>query len=67
MSLHRKQASVYDLAQLVPSAAGLLIQKEPQVLDRLTENPSAHTRSFSAGSKVSDKWAVIEHLLPAWN
>ena len=37
--VHRKQASVYELAQLLPSAAGTLIQAELEVLDRLTENP----------------------------
>ena len=37
--VHRKQASVYDLAEILPSAAGFLIEKEVEVLDRLTENP----------------------------
>ena len=37
--VHRKQASVYELAQLLPSAAGLLIAAELDVLDRLTETP----------------------------
>ncbi len=62
--VHRKQASVYDLAQLVPSAAGLLIQKELEVLDRLTENPERPYTVVLGGSKVSDKLGVIEHLLP---
>ncbi|KEP75564.1 phosphoglycerate kinase [Microbacterium sp. SUBG005] len=62
--VHRKQASVYDLAQLVPSAAGLLIQKELEVLDRLTEIPERPYTVVLGGSKVSDKLGVIEHLLP---
>ncbi|WP_424463780.1 phosphoglycerate kinase [Pseudoclavibacter helvolus] len=62
--VHRKQASVYDLPQLVPSAAGLLVANELEVLERLT---SAVDRPYSVvlgGSKVSDKLGVIEHLLP---
>ncbi|PPG29323.1 phosphoglycerate kinase [Pseudoclavibacter sp. RFBB5] len=62
--VHRKQASVYDLPQLVPSAAGLLVANELEVLERLT---SAVERPYSVvlgGSKVSDKLGVIEHLLP---
>lgn len=62
--VHRKQASVYDLAQIVPSAAGLLIQKELEVLDRLTENAERPYTVVLGGSKVSDKLGVIEHLLP---
>ncbi len=62
--VHRKQASVYELAQLVPSAAGLLIATELDVLDRLTENPQRPYTVVLGGSKVSDKLGVIEHLLP---
>jgi len=62
--VHRKQASVYDLAQLLPSAAGYLIEKEVDVLDRLTENPERPYAVVLGGSKVSDKLGVIEHLLP---
>lgn len=62
--VHRKQASVYDLAQLLPSAAGLLIEKEVDVLDRLTENPESPYAVVLGGSKVSDKLGVIQHLLP---
>ena len=62
--VHRKQASVYDLAQLLPSAAGTLIEKELDVLDRLTENPERPYTVVLGGSKVSDKLGVIEHLLP---
>ncbi|MBN9183560.1 MAG: phosphoglycerate kinase [Microbacterium sp.] len=62
--VHRKQASVYDLAEILPSAAGLLIEKELEVLDRLTENPQRPYTVVLGGSKVSDKLGVIEHLLP---
>jgi phosphoglycerate kinase len=62
--VHRKQASVYELAQLLPSAAGFLIEKEVEVLDRLTENPERPYTVVLGGSKVSDKLGVIEHLLP---
>lgn len=62
--VHRKQASVYDLAKLVPSAAGLLIETELGVLDRLTENPERPYTVVLGGSKVSDKLGVISHLLP---
>ena len=62
--VHRKQASVYDLARLLPSAAGYLIEKEVDVLDRLTENPERPYAVVLGGSKVSDKLGVIEHLLP---
>jgi len=62
--VHRKQASVYDLAQILPSAAGFLIEKEVDVLDRLTENPERPYAVVLGGSKVSDKLGVIEHLLP---
>jgi len=62
--VHRKQASVYELAQLLPSAAGLLIESELDVLDRLTENPERPYTVVLGGSKVSDKLGVISHLLP---
>lgn len=62
--VHRKQASVYDLAEILPSAAGFLIQKEVDVLDRLTENPERPYTVVLGGSKVSDKLGVIAHLLP---
>ncbi|MBW9093960.1 phosphoglycerate kinase [Microbacterium jejuense] len=62
--VHRKQASVYDLAEILPSAAGFLIEKEVDVLDRLTENPERPYTVVLGGSKVSDKLGVIAHLLP---
>ncbi len=62
--VHRKQASVYELAQVLPSAAGTLIVTELDVLDRLTENPEKPYAVVLGGSKVSDKLGVIAHLLP---
>lgn len=65
--VHRKQASVYELAQLLPSAAGLLIEKELDVLTRLTTSAERPYAVVLGGSKVSDKLAVIDHLLPTVN
>ncbi len=62
--VHRKQASVFELAELLPSAAGLLIETELTVLERLTENPERPYTVVLGGSKVSDKLGVIAHLLP---
>jgi phosphoglycerate kinase len=62
--VHRKQASVYELATALPSAAGTLIATELDVLDRLTENPERPYAVVLGGSKVSDKLGVIGHLLP---
>jgi phosphoglycerate kinase len=62
--VHRKQASVYELAGLLPSAAGTLIATELDVLDKLTENPERPYTVVLGGSKVSDKLGVIGHLLP---
>jgi phosphoglycerate kinase len=62
--VHRKQASVYELAELLPSAAGTLIATELDVLDRLTESPMKPYAVVLGGSKVSDKLGVIAHLLP---
>lgn len=61
--VHRKQASVYDLAQLLPSAAGLLVEAELQVLQRLTGHPVRPYTVVLGGSKVSDKLGVISHLI----
>ena len=65
--VHRKQASVYELPSLKPSAAGLLIAAELDVLDRLTESPERPYTVVLGGSKVSDKLGVIDHLLPRVN
>jgi phosphoglycerate kinase len=62
--VHRRQASVYELAQQLPSAAGLLIAAEVAVLDRLTKTPERPYTVVLGGSKVSDKIGVISHLLP---
>ncbi len=62
--VHRKQASVYELAKALPSAAGSLITTELSVLDQLTENPKRPYAVVLGGSKVSDKLGVIGHLLP---
>ena len=62
--VHRKQASVYELARALPSAAGLLIAAELDVLDRLTANPAKPYTVVLGGSKVSDKLGVIDALLP---
>ncbi|AOY56093.1 phosphoglycerate kinase [Candidatus Rhodoluna planktonica] len=62
--VHRKQASVFELAKALPSVAGFLIEKELEVLTRLTENPERPYTVVLGGSKVSDKLGVIDHLLP---
>ncbi len=62
--VHRKQASVYELAEELPSAAGLLIEQELTVLERLTVNPEKPYTVVLGGSKVSDKLDVIGALLP---
>ncbi|MDQ1581656.1 MAG: phosphoglycerate kinase [Microbacteriaceae bacterium] len=62
--VHRKQASVYELAKALPSAAGQLISTELDVLERLTESPERPYAVVLGGSKVSDKLGVIGHLLP---
>ena len=62
--VHRKQASVFELPNLLPSAAGLLVEREVHVLERLTRNPERPYTVVLGGSKVSDKLAVIAALLP---
>jgi phosphoglycerate kinase len=61
--LHRKQASVYDLAQRLPHAAGGLVVAEIEVLRQLTESPRRPYVVVLGGSKVSDKLGVIDNLL----
>ena len=61
--VHRKQASVYDVAQRLPSAMGDLVAAEIGVLRRLTENPERPYAVVLGGSKVSDKLGVIDNLL----
>jgi len=62
--VHRKQASVYDVAELLPAYAGGLVLAEVEVLRRLTGSPDRPYVVVLGGSKVSDKLAVIESLLP---
>jgi phosphoglycerate kinase len=62
--VHRAQASVTDVEALLPSAAGLLVEQELDVLERLTSRPEAPYTVVLGGSKVSDKLAVIDSLLP---
>ncbi|WP_043727106.1 phosphoglycerate kinase [Nocardia asiatica] len=62
--VHRKQASVYDVAQLLPHYAGTLVAAEVEVLAKLSENPDRPYAVVLGGSKVSDKLAVIEALAP---
>ena len=61
--VHRKQASVYDVAQRLPHAAGKLVFKEIDSLSRATENPERPYVVILGGSKVSDKLGVIANLL----
>ncbi len=63
-AVHRKHASVYDVAQRLPSYAGRLVTQELDVLTRLTTDPERPYVVVLGGSKVSDKLAVIEALLP---
>ncbi|MGN6721224.1 MAG: phosphoglycerate kinase [Marmoricola sp.] len=61
--VHRKQASVYDVAQRLPHAMGSLVAAEVDVLKRLTESPERPYVVVLGGSKVSDKLGVIDNLL----
>jgi phosphoglycerate kinase len=61
--VHRKQASVYDVALRLPHAMGHLVATEIGVLRRLTENPERPYVVVLGGSKVSDKLGVIDNLL----
>ncbi|MCV7422903.1 phosphoglycerate kinase [Mycobacterium yunnanensis] len=60
--VHRKQASVYDVATLLPHYAGLLVDTEVKVLEQLTSSTERPYAVVLGGSKVSDKLAVIENL-----
>ncbi len=62
--VHRKQASVFDVASILPAYAGGLVLAELEVLRRLTGAPERPYVVVLGGSKVSDKLAVIESLLP---
>ncbi|MDQ1705253.1 MAG: phosphoglycerate kinase [Frankiaceae bacterium] len=63
-AVHRKHASVFDVALRLPHAAGDLVRREVDVLNRLTRDPQRPYVVVLGGSKVSDKLAVIESLLP---
>ena len=62
--VHRKQASVYEVAQRLPHYAGYLVSNETAVLNKLTVAPGRPYAVILGGSKVSDKLGVITHLLP---
>jgi len=66
-AVHRKHASVYDVAKLLPHAAGKLVAAEVEVLRKLTQNPERPYGVVLGGAKVSDKLAVIENLLDKVN
>jgi len=66
-AVHRKHASVYELAKLLPNAAGELVCAEVDVLERLTKNPDRPYAVVLGGAKVSDKIAVISNLLEKVN
>jgi phosphoglycerate kinase len=62
--VHRKQASVYEIAQKLPHYAGYLVSAETAVLKKLTVDPERPYAVILGGSKVSDKLGVITSLLP---
>ena len=61
--VHRKQASVYDVAMRLPHAAGKLVEAEVEVFRQLTEMPASPYVVVLGGAKVSDKLAVIANLM----
>jgi phosphoglycerate kinase len=61
--VHRAQASVYDVAQKLPHAAGLLVHAEVEVMRALREQPRRPYAVILGGAKVSDKLGVIESLI----
>ncbi|WLS43058.1 phosphoglycerate kinase [Micromonospora profundi] len=63
-AVHRKHASVYDVPARLPHVAGRLVLREVEVLSKLTSEPERPYVVVLGGSKVSDKLAVIEALLP---
>ena len=62
-AVHRKHASVYDVPQRLPHAAGGLVLDEVEVLHRLTTDPDRPYAVVLGGAKVSDKLAVVDNLL----
>ena len=61
--VHRKQASVFDIAALLPHYAGSLVRAEVEVSDRLLNDPAPPFTVVLGGSKVSDKLGVIDNLI----
>ena len=66
-AVHRKHASVYELARLLPHAAGDLISNEVAILEQLTKNPNRPYGVVLGGAKVSDKIGVISNFLDKAN
>lgn len=62
-AVHRQHASVFELASLLPNAAGQLIVAEVEILEKLTKSPDRPYGVILGGAKVSDKIAVISNLL----
>jgi phosphoglycerate kinase len=62
-AVHRKHASVHDVATRLPSVAGGLVESELEVLERLTSSPERPYVVVLGGSKVSDKLGVIDNLI----
>ena len=62
-AVHRRHASVYDIAEILPAYEGDLVHTEVEVLKRLTEKPEQPYIVVLGGSKVSDKLAVIDNLM----
>ena len=61
--VHREQASVTDIARLLPKAAGRLVQAEQKAFDKVLNNPVRPYVVVLGGSKVSDKLGVINNLI----
>jgi len=59
---HRAHASTEGIAKLLPSAAGLLMEKECKFLDKILYSPRAPFVAIIGGAKVSSKIAVLESL-----
>jgi phosphoglycerate kinase len=66
-AVHRKHASVYELAKMLPHAAGDLVTAEVEVLEKLTKKPSRPYGVVLGGAKVSDKIGVISNFLEKVN
>ncbi len=60
---HRKHASTYGVAKLLPSAVGFLVEQELLIFDKVLNNPDHPFVAILGGAKVADKLPVIENLL----